>query len=67
MFEIGDKVRVKTDLRKEYPYRYNIDELEKYENKIMTIKKRAWVGMYKLVEDDGHNSWENDMLERIKI
>lgn len=75
-FKVGDKVRIKEDLKAYFNYNgcYFASEMEKYEGKIAVIKffsikngeKNANNYRYKLDIDDGYWWWSSSMLEKVE-
>lgn len=67
-FKVGDRVRIKKDLKEGYDYKlYVNDDMEELAGKIATITS-AWENCgarYEINEDAGTNTWTEEMFENI--
>lgn len=64
-YNVGDKVRVRKDLKagKRYGADVFILDMEKYSGKTMTVDAIISTGRYELKEDVRHWHWTDEMLE----
>ena len=71
-FEVGEKVRVRPNLEigKIYDGNAYVEEMNKFRNKIVTIKEvmpnGGYNGSYRIEEDGGDFTWTQKMLYKIK-
>lgn len=68
-FKVGDKVRIKENLKKGNNYKYYVNHtMQSLAGKIVTIKKidDIYLLSYNIEEDDGKWNWTEDMLEELK-
>ena len=66
-FKVGEKVKIKKNLKKGYDFKYYVaDEMEKFKGKTVTIysvNSKA----YRIEEDNMNWEWTEDMLEGLAI
>ena len=68
-FKVGDKVRVREDLKvgKRYDDWSFVEQMKEYKGRIVTIAKiNDFNYTYDIVEDNGDCAWNDEMLEPIK-
>ena len=67
-YKIGDKVRIRDDLKVNNYYGNKngtflfIENMKQHKGKVMTIKE-SYVTRYYMVEDEYNNSWTDEMIE----
>lgn len=67
-FEVGEKVRVRPNLEidKDYGGYTYVEGMDRFRNKIVTIKDKTYGSGYHIEEDDGHYVWTQKMFYKIR-
>lgn len=66
-FKVGEKVKIKKNLKKGYDFKYYVaDEMEKFKGKTVTIYS-VNSEAYRIEEDNMNWEWTEDMLEGLAI
>ena len=66
-FKVGDRVRIRKDLKKGYDFKYYVaDKMEKFKGKTVTIYS-VNSEAYRIEEDNMNWDWTEDMFEGLAI